>query len=335
MLLDRVNSAMDAVESFHVAGDLLVKATNEAADELIVATFEGVGKSNGDSRVGFVMTIKSNLFSATFTLETREVDGTSYRQNPFTKEWEVDEAGDTTEADPFGPLESDLPDLENMVVETDSLAGEPVYRITGAVPDDPEVEQVVLWVGIDDLLVRQMRMEGNVPAIDFEGLVPDNFDELFMSILISFSKFNEPVEIVAPQVKPKPASTASLSDAVMAETVDPISSEPLEITDTFTPETAQIYVVFQVSAPAGTEISSQWVLVGGEDGAYGEIAKFSWTPFAKIETPIWMHFYLDRSDQAWPVGSYQVSLLLDGEEVQTLLFKVGALTKQGLMARGS
>ena len=86
MLLDRVNSAMDAVESFHVAGDLLVKATNEAADELIVATFEGVGKSNGDSRVGFVMTIKSNLFSATFTLETREVDGTSYSQNPSTKE---------------------------------------------------------------------------------------------------------------------------------------------------------------------------------------------------------------------------------------------------------
>ena len=180
----------------------MVKTTQEAADKIIMLTFEGVENSHGDSSIQLVMTIESGRFSRTFTTEMREVDGTVYTQNPITKEWEVYEAGDTIEADAFGQFESELlADLENIVAKTDYLAGEPVYRITGAVADDSRIERGVIWAGIDDLLVRKMRMVGHTPAGEFEDLVPGNFGEMYQSVVVRFSRFGEPLEIVTPPVK--------------------------------------------------------------------------------------------------------------------------------------
>jgi hypothetical protein len=53
-----------------------------------------------------------------------------------------------------------------MVVDTEVLDGLRVYRVTGTVPDDPDVELVVLWAGTDDLLIRQVLVQGHVPATD-------------------------------------------------------------------------------------------------------------------------------------------------------------------------
>ena len=51
----------------------------------------------------------------------------------------------------------------------------------------------MLWVGADDLLVRQMQVEGHVPATDYEGLIPQQSEDPFQVFLLNLSRFNEPV----------------------------------------------------------------------------------------------------------------------------------------------
>ena len=100
-------------------------------------------------------------------------------------------------------------------MERDFLDGAPVYRLAGTVPDDPEAEQVVLWVGVDDLLVHQLQVEGHIPASEVdERLVPPAVEDLFLEGLFRFSRFNEPVEIVAPLVAEVRHRPPALSQAV-------------------------------------------------------------------------------------------------------------------------
>ena len=159
------------------------------------------------------MDIKSDTFTGTFTFETREVGGITYTSDPFTGEWEIDEddsgdggfADDLIEAATTGKLDLDL---GNTTVQMDSLNGEPVYRMVSSIADDPDVETLVLWVNPDDMLIRQLRMDGHVSASEYEGLVPQGRGELFQTTLFRFSEFNEPVVIQAPEVTHPPVSAA-------------------------------------------------------------------------------------------------------------------------------
>ena len=82
--MDGINAAMAEVISFHLDGELLIKASEEAEAELISIHFEGDGEPEGDGRSLFTITINSESFTGTIIFETREVDGVSYTQNPVT-----------------------------------------------------------------------------------------------------------------------------------------------------------------------------------------------------------------------------------------------------------
>ena len=195
---------MATLENIHLEDELQLKATKDADTVLFSTQFVGTGAIKGDSQLLYTMDIKSTDFTGTLTFEEREVQGVSYTQNPVTNEWEIDDTDDS-EGDSFSDL---VP--EGMVAtaaDTDILDGNSVYRITGTVPDDPEQELVVLWVGTGDLLVRQIKAEGNISADDYEGLIPQELKEVHQSQLFILSKFNEPVDIVAPQLKATPTPT--------------------------------------------------------------------------------------------------------------------------------
>ena len=203
-LLEGINDAMASLDSFHIEAKFEVKASQETAVEIVSATIEGDGKPGGDRRSLITMSIKSEAFPFTSRFERREVDGISYSEDPITLEWEIDEEDDTSAYDAIDAAMSGRLRLETVRADVDSLDGLPVYRVTGSVPDDPEVETMVLWVGMDDLLIRRMQAEGHVPSSEYEGVAPPDLDELFQGSLYRFSRFNESVVIVAPEVKPVP-----------------------------------------------------------------------------------------------------------------------------------
>ncbi|MBF8267476.1 MAG: tyrosinase/peptidase [Dehalococcoidia bacterium] len=191
---------MSVLASFHMTGQLVVKASKDAQDELISVILEGTGKSNGDSQSVTIWSIKEGGVTVTFIFDNRQLGNVSYALDPSTGEWEI-EPVDPSEADSLedAVLAGQLT-LENPVAELDTLDGVPVYRLTGRTPADAEFQDIVLWVGIEDSLIRQARFEGRIPASAYEGIAPQGIGELFQGFLFRLGSFNEPVVIVAPQL---------------------------------------------------------------------------------------------------------------------------------------
>jgi hypothetical protein len=199
-LLQLVNAAMREIDSLHIEGEASFKESEGAESTLLSIQFEGDSTRRGDNRMLITMALNLGGIVGRFTFETREVGGVSYTQDPFTRQWRIEE-GDSS---PFALLADTggLGDisLENMTVELDVLDGLEVYHITGSVSDNPDLDSGVLWVGTGDLLFRKVQVAGRTAAAELEGLVPADSGEIFMSTTLTYSRFGEPVAIEAPQV---------------------------------------------------------------------------------------------------------------------------------------
>ncbi|NQW22913.1 MAG: hypothetical protein HQ475_05650 [SAR202 cluster bacterium] len=197
-LLEDINAAMASLESFHLDGEMVLKATGDDDANLLSVQVIGAGNVKGDNQISLIMDIDVAEFTGTLTFNAREVESVSYIQDPITAEWAIDQDASDSEDSSFKQL---VP--EGMVASEAELVyldGLPAYRLTGTVLDDPEKERVVLWVGVIDLFVRQMQVEGLVPATDYQGLIEQLTGEVFQSLLFRLSRFNETVEVTVPPV---------------------------------------------------------------------------------------------------------------------------------------
>jgi hypothetical protein len=199
-LMQLINDSMSEIGSVHIEGEATFKESEDAGSALMSIQFEGDSAPNGDSRMLAAIEIDLGGFAGSFNYETRVVGGVSYIQDPFTTQWQIDE-GDSSPLDLIGGARgfADIT-LENMTVELAVLDGLELYHITGSVPDEPDVSAGVLWVGVDDLLVRKLQLSGQIAADELEGLAPAGSGQLFMSTTLTFSKFGEPVTIEAPAI---------------------------------------------------------------------------------------------------------------------------------------
>jgi hypothetical protein len=200
-LLARINATMEAVEALHFTGEVAIKESPDAESALLSITFEGDSAQSGDTSMIMNMGVDLGGFAANFAFETREVGGVIYDRNPLTNEWQItDESSAPLSSELTGPGAFDNVQLDGMSVVFADLDGLTVYRISGTVPDEPDVETMVLWVGTEDLLVRRFEVVGRMAAAELEGLVAGDAGELSMSSIITFSEFGEPKVIEAPNV---------------------------------------------------------------------------------------------------------------------------------------
>jgi len=201
LLLRDINAAMATLTSLQLEVTLVAKASRDAEAELFtfITILEGDLKPGGDNRWFLTATVENPEVTETFKLEYRTIEGIVYRS--FRGDWQIVE---DSSRDKPASLEAAAGRLrmESLVVEVDSLNDVPVYVLTGSVPDDPAAELVVLWVGVDDLLIRQMRVQGHRPASVYEGLIPGHLEEVFVTVSSQLSRFNVPVKIMAPGVAP-------------------------------------------------------------------------------------------------------------------------------------
>ena len=185
---------------------MTIKVDNESEARLLSVQFEGQGetKADGDGWAVARININNKEYVGTFTFESRTVDGIRYAQDPLTGTWEINEGADSGDEDqPFDALIVGRLHMKNVAAEMAFLDGLPVYRVTGSALDYPKpADRVVLWVDVDELLVNRVQIEEHVAATEYEGLVPQEFQELFQISVFHLTGFNQPFEVMAPAVKP-------------------------------------------------------------------------------------------------------------------------------------
>ena len=107
-------------------------------------------------------------------------------------------------------------------------------------------------------------------------------------------------------------STAKLTDAVMALSVDPVLFTPVEVRSVFDAATPKIYCYVKLTdAPANTEVRADWVSV--IDEAKKELSQ----PFASKNVVTegglrHIAFSFTKPDEGWKAGKYVVILYLNG-----------------------
>jgi peptidyl-prolyl cis-trans isomerase B (cyclophilin B) len=217
-LLADIKITMAELESFSLEGTLVIKTTEDSDSHLISMEMTGSGYVDGDNQVTVAMDIATEGFVGKVTTESREVAGFTYTKNPLTEEWLKGEEVNSSETSEFVP--------ENMVATEaiqDVLDGLPVYRVTGTVPDETENELMILWVGTEDLLVRQIRQEGQVSAEDYVNFGVGESENLYQSFVTRLSNLNEPVEVTVPPTNEATQPAMQWTEPP-AMTIDPTAS---------------------------------------------------------------------------------------------------------------
>ncbi len=95
-----------------------------------------------------------------------------------------------------------------------------------------------------------------------------------------------------------------------------------ESSDSFTPDTAKIYLnAGLVDVPSGTKLSSTWIAedTNGAAPANFKIDSVELTTGALTNVAT---FSLSRPNAGWPVGKYRVDLFIDGHAAGTMHFTV-------------
>ncbi len=111
-------------------------------------------------------------------------------------------------------------------------------------------------------------------------------------------------------------STANISEAYMAASVDPSTSEPLEITDVFyQQETTEVYAVALVrNVPSDTKISAIWYHIPSGSSVASENDIYT-------DQDMWVNFSLYMPD-GFTLGEYKVEIYIDDKLKETLYFTV-------------
>lgn len=202
-LLDRINAAMLALSSVHVASDVAIKRSSDADSALLSLRIEADGKPSGNIMISLTMVGANPEFAGTFELEILQVDGIRYTRPSGARQW----TSQPLQPDTSDPLEAMMIGqliLEDLEVALDSLNNARVYRLTGSLPRAalPGRGTVTMWVDTEDAKVRRMQVSEEILASEYEGMIPTEIIEVFRSADYEFSRFDERVEISAPDLEP-------------------------------------------------------------------------------------------------------------------------------------
>jgi len=120
---------------------------------------------------------------------------------------------------------------------------------------------------------------------------------------------------------PPGSSSISLGKAATCKSVDPQTEEAVEPANTFTADTAEIFCSVKLSnAPSGTEVSAEWIYVQDAAGAANDLLIDSWSRVTEgtrhVSTSV------TKPGTGWPQGDYKVVFYLNGNENQSVAFKV-------------
>jgi hypothetical protein len=120
--------------------------------------------------------------------------------------------------------------------------------------------------------------------------------------------------------------SAILSDAAMCTGIDLLTGKPLDNVSIFPNDSSIIYCAVKITgATFSTNIKARWTYVSGE--LEGIKNKVIYTAASKAEGRDYVSFSIGRAEgKTFPIGDYQVTLLLEDKEQSSLKFKIADWT---------
>jgi hypothetical protein len=150
-----------------------------------------------------------------------------------------------------------------------------------------------------------------------------------------------PFQIVAsPGSGPAGSQTSSpqvdspkVTSIVACEQVAGQGTIPINVTETFAPESPEIHVLARLeNAKAGTKVRGVWISVDAVSTPNYEIDS-SEAELRKGAEDL-AHFSMTRPQKGWPVGNYRFELYLDGKMAGNLPFSVKGSSSSGASSPG-
>lgn len=203
---------MQEVESFHFALEANISANMEGFAMEVPISFIGdyVAPDRTRGKISF------SLGFISLDMEAVTIGDTAYITNPETGEWEITEGSVTTVPNPtqFTGLTDDTAFEGIEIIGQEILDdGTPVLKLRVKSPEDffggeDNEVKTEIWIGSEDSLIREVRVEGTVPFDDaltsslsngspLEGMaLGAGTADVSMSAV--FSGYNTPIEIEAP-----------------------------------------------------------------------------------------------------------------------------------------
>ena len=195
---------MERIDSFHfdVSGRIKV-SSGDAAAEIPISY---VGEVQAPDRSRGKLTLSVMVFALEIDILT--VGGVTYTTNPQSGEWEVSVLGTPGIPNPAGLIRGGATLLTRATyVGREERDGEPVHHLAGIVRLDALADvageaAADIWIGTEDLLVREVAIEAPVDlkalglAVGGAGLTGSGV----AALSIRLSGYGDPVSIEAPVV---------------------------------------------------------------------------------------------------------------------------------------
>jgi hypothetical protein len=107
---------------------------------------------------------------------------------------------------------------------------------------------------------------------------------------------------------------------VWAAAIAPETNEPIDRVERFPADAPILYAVVPVSrVAAGTVLSATWRYNGVPLEGLDQDVIFDAPP----EATTWVEFHLSLAEgETWPVGTYEIALSVDGQDVRTATVEV-------------
>ena len=222
-LFESSAAAMEVAASFHFEIEMAFTAGSEGVSMEVPFQIEGDFQAPDRAKGSLEFSI---LF---FTIETEfvQIGDTGYSTDPETGEWMIDEESVVPFGSPAGLMATELAEgvegLELLGEETRD--GVRVYHLSGSMPASEFGEEggegelrADLWIGVEDLLIRELAIAGEMEAPEETQEVADG-GTVEMSLSMKLSDFGIPVVIEAPDVSSE--AIASATAAALAGPPDP------------------------------------------------------------------------------------------------------------------
>ena len=148
----------------------------------------------------------------TIASEVITIGDTTYQTDPETGQWEITTDTVSPFTDPQEFVGAETSEIQDLVFTGEvTLDGTRTFHLKGMASPEAFGEgsgelQLEYWIGIEDSLIRQIAMEGELGGDTlFDGSTASTAT---ITMTMVFSDFGKPVSIEAPEVAPTPTTTS-------------------------------------------------------------------------------------------------------------------------------